>query len=64
VSQTVSKIGKGHALVCQSGQIIGIPVTLEDIALVEERHEGYVQLAFGLLALGNQVIEKKVLPRR
>jgi hypothetical protein len=64
VSQPITKRCEGHVLVCLSGQILGIPVAMDDIAIADESCEGYVQLASKLLTLGSYVIEKQFIPKR
>jgi hypothetical protein len=64
VSQPITKLREGHVLVCFSGQILGIPVAMDDIAIADESCEGYVELASNLLTLGSHVIEKKIIPNR
>jgi hypothetical protein len=64
VSQPITKLCEGHVLVCLSGQILGIPVAMEDIAIPDESCEGFFQLASKLLTLGSRVIEKQFIPKR
>jgi hypothetical protein len=61
VSQPISFQSKGHILINLSGEVLGIPVALEDVSVPDDSSGGYVQLAFKLLAMGSNIIEKKIL---
>jgi hypothetical protein len=61
VSQPISIQSRGHVIINLSGEVIGIPVAFEDVLVPEDSSGGYVQLAFKLLAMGSNIIKKKML---
>jgi hypothetical protein len=61
VSRPIVEGNKGHVLVHRDAHILGVDVSTDDVNLVEERGEGFTQLAYNLIKLGSHVIEKALI---
>jgi hypothetical protein len=61
VSKPISEGSIGHVLVHVGGNIIGVAVAADEIALADESTKGFTQLAYNLIKLGSHVIEKTLI---
>lgn len=61
VSVPVEPGRAGHVLILADGCIQGIDVSHQNLAPLDRRTEGFVQLARKLIDLGSHVIEKKLI---
>lgn len=61
VSVPVDPGRTGHVLLLDDGCIQGINVSHQDLAPLDRKSEGFVQLARKLIDLGSHVIEKKLI---
>ena len=61
VCQTITRGSLGHILTKLDCGLTGIPVALNDVRAPDEDDDGFVQLASALIALGSNVIAKKII---
>lgn len=61
VSQAITEEQPGHVLLQKDGCIIGISVSIQDVILADSGKQGFAQLAYQLIKLGSNVIEKRLL---
>lgn len=64
VSQPISEQSPGHVLTLEDGYLNGVPASIDDVDPADEQSEGYAQLAFQLIKLGNRVIEQRLIVYR
>jgi hypothetical protein len=61
VTKPIAKENIGHVLIHVDGNIIGVTVSADEIALADETTQGFAQLAYNLIKLGSHVIEKALI---
>ena len=61
VSQPITEASAGHVLVYKAGNIIGVPALIDGVVPADKKTEGYALLAYNLIKLGSNVIEKGLL---
>jgi len=61
VTKPIDEQVRGHVLLHKDGAILGMDATLQDVALADEKSEGFAQLGYHLIKLGSHVIEQKLI---
>jgi hypothetical protein len=61
VSFPITERRRGHVLVHKDGFVFGVDTSSNDVNFVDERSEGFAQLAYSLIKLGSHVIERALI---
>lgn len=61
VSQEISEGEAGHVLIHAVGNILGYPVSINDVAIADKTKEGFSQLAYSLINLESHIIEARLI---